>query len=194
MNERYVGRRIDARGREGDDLASKRERGEEMKSKAVAALIVGLLGVGLYVGNILATPASGLTSSTVARSSFAPLKVSGRSDPAGVWHVWMKTHGLSDFYVIDNKIAPGGTTGWHSHPGPSLIYVIAGQVTNYLGDDPDCTPHVYTAGQGFVDAGGKDVHMLRNNGEIQAETVAVQFLPEGAVRRIEEPNPGNCHF
>jgi quercetin dioxygenase-like cupin family protein len=163
-----------------------------MKAKAGVAVLAGLLALGLYAGNIFATSASGLTTSTIARSSFEPLKVSAQSDPADEWHVWMKTHGVSDFYVIDNKIAPGGTTGWHSHPGPSLIYVVSGEVTNYLGDDPACTPHVYTAGQGFVDAGGSDVHMLRNNGAVVAETVAVQFLQKGATRRIDEPNPGNC--
>jgi quercetin dioxygenase-like cupin family protein len=165
-----------------------------MKSKAFLAVLVALLGVGLYVGNILATPPSGLTTSTVARSSFEPLHLRGQADPASIWRMRMKTHGLSDFYVIRNTIAPGGTTGWHSHPGPSLIYVVSGQVTNYLGDDPNCTPHVYTAGQGFVDAGGSDVHMLRNNGDTDAVTVAVQFLPAGADRRIDEPDPGNCHF
>jgi hypothetical protein len=36
--------------------------------------------------------------------------------------------------------------------------------------------------------------MLRNNGDVQAETVAVQFLQAGAPRRIDEPDPGNCHF
>ena len=164
-----------------------------MKKKAFVSLLAGLLGVGLYVGNILATPPSGLTTSTVAKASFDPLQLRGQSHPADLWRVRMKTHGLSDFYVIDNKIAPGGTTGWHSHPGPSLIFVVVGQVTNYMGDDPTCTPHVYTAGQGFVDAGGTDVHMLKNTGDVQAETVAVQFLQKDAVRRIDVPNPGNCH-
>ena len=32
--------------------------------------------------------------------------------------------------AVDNKIDPGGTTGWHEHPGPSLILVVLGQVTN----------------------------------------------------------------
>jgi hypothetical protein len=50
--------------------------------------------------------------------------------------------------------------------------VVAGKVTNYEGDDPSCTPHVYTAGMGLVDAGGKDVHMLVNEGSVPAETIA----------------------
>ena len=96
--------------------------------------------------------------------------------------------------MIDNKFEVGGTSGWHSHPGPSLIFVVAGQITNYLGNDPSCTPHVYTAGQSFTDEGGTDVHMIRNNGTVQAETIAVQFLPKGTDRKIDEPDPLNCHF
>jgi quercetin dioxygenase-like cupin family protein len=97
-------------------------------------------------------------------------------------------------YVVDNKLAPSGTTGWHKHPGPSLILVVAGTVTNYMGDDPTCTGHAYTAGTGFIDAGGNDVHTLRNEGSTTAETIAVQLLPRDAVRRIDEPAPGNCPF
>ena len=50
--------------------------------------------------------------------------------------------GVSDLYVVDNKVAVGGTTGWHSHLGPSLIFVLAGTISNYHGDDPTCTPHI----------------------------------------------------
>ena len=76
-----------------------------------------------------------------------------------------------------------------------MVFVVAGTVTNYLSDDPSCTPHVYTAGQSFVDPGGDDKHMLRNeDGSVTAETIAVQFLPQGATRRIDEPAPGDCPF
>ena len=61
-----------------------------------------------------------------------------------------------------------------------------------MGDDPTCTGHPYTAGQGFVDAGGNDIHMLRNDGNVPAETIAVQLLPHGAQRKIDEPQPTNC--
>jgi quercetin dioxygenase-like cupin family protein len=96
-------------------------------------------------------------------------------------------------YVVDNKFAPGGTSGWHSHPGPSLIFVVSGTISNYLGDDPSCTPHPYSAGSGFIDQGGDDVHMLRNDTGLPAETVAVQLLPKDAPRKIDVPTaPQNC--
>jgi len=160
--------------------------------KALCGLLVVAAAVGVYAGTVLATPQSGVMTTTYAKSSFDSLDLRAKSTPAKLWRAHLRTHGLSDFYVVDNKFSPGGTSGWHSHPGPSLIFVVAGEITNYHGDDPTCTPHVYTAGQGFVDEGGSDVHMLRNNGSVQAETVAVQFVQSGATRRIDEPDPGNC--
>jgi hypothetical protein len=65
-------------------------------------------------------------------------------------------------------------------------------VTNYESDDPTCTGQVYLAGSSFVDQGGRDVHMLRNNGDVVAETIAVQLIPANAPRRIDAAIPGNC--
>jgi hypothetical protein len=38
------------------------------------------------------------------------------------------------------------------------------------------------------------VHIIRNEGSILASTIAVQLIPAGATRRIDEPAPGNCSF
>jgi hypothetical protein len=67
-------------------------------------------------------------------------------------------------------------------------------VPNYLGDDPSCAPHSYSAGAGFIDLGGGHVHILRNETNAPAETIAVQLLPEAAVRRIDVADAGNCPF
>jgi len=72
--------------------------------------------------------------------------------------------------------------------------VTAGAVTAYDGDDPSCTPTVYSKGMGFVDVGGGHVHVLRNEGSIEARTVVVQLIPAAATRRIDAPSPGNCAF
>jgi hypothetical protein len=36
------------------------------------------------------------------------------------------------------------------------------------------------------------VHMLRNETNAAAETIAVQLLPKDASRRIDAPAPANC--
>jgi hypothetical protein len=92
---------------------------------------------------------------------------------------------------------PLGSTGWHTHPGHSLIIVTAGSVTEYDGNDPDCKPHVYTAipgmSVGFVDPGGEHAHILRNESTTTvAKTMAIQLVPAGAVRRIDVAQPANC--
>jgi quercetin dioxygenase-like cupin family protein len=111
-----------------------------------------------------------------------------------LWQSLQKTKGASDVYVQSNVWAPGGSTGWHSHPGDSLIIVTAGTVTDYEGHDSACKPHVYTKGMGFVDPGGDHVHILRNESDVEARTIAVQLIPADATRRIDVADPGNCHF
>ena len=72
--------------------------------------------------------------------------------------------------------------------------VTAGAVTEYEGDDPNCTPHVYGQGMAFADPGGDHVHPIRNEGSVPAATVAVQLIPAGAPRRVDAPAPGTCGF
>jgi hypothetical protein len=47
---------------------------------------------------------------------------------------------------------------------------------------------------GFVDPGGGHVHNLRNEGSVEARTIAVQLIPADATRRVDAPSPGNCPF
>jgi hypothetical protein len=47
---------------------------------------------------------------------------------------------------------------------------------------------------GLVDEGGDHVHLIRNEGPVDARSVAVQLIPADATRRIDAPSPGNCAF
>lgn len=107
--------------------------------------------------------------------------------------VQIRTKGISDVHVVQNRIVQGGHTGWHTHPGPSFVSVASGQATVYHGDDPKRTPHVYPAGTGFVEDAGR-VHLIRNEGGTDLELVAFQLLPRGAPRRIDQPKPPHYPF
>jgi quercetin dioxygenase-like cupin family protein len=163
-----------------------------VKSKLALAVLVVFVGLAVYAANVLATPGSGFTPAQQWKGVFDQIDVQSVDMPRHL--VKLKTKGTSDVYVTRNAIAVGGHSGWHTHPGPSLILVTAGEITAYDGDDPSCTPTRYRAGEGFVDPGGDHVHLLRNETDAPAETVAVQFLPKGATRRIDAPAPGNCPF
>jgi hypothetical protein len=75
--------------------------------------------------------------------------------------------------------------------------VTLGSVTVYDGDDPTCTPHVYTAtssNNSFVDPGDGHVHIVRDESGAPAQAIAVQLIPAGGETRIDAADPGNCPF
>jgi len=145
----------------------------------------------------LATPASGFTAVQQWKGVYPLLQINTESDrhkdKDDKWDVKLMTKDTSDVFVTRNAIEVNGQSGWHSHPGPSLITVTVGEITAYDSDDPLCSPKRYSAGQGFVDS-GDHAHILRNESGAPAETVAVQFLATGSTRRVDEPAPGNCNF
>jgi len=133
-----------------------------------------------------ATPGVGISTTIVAGPiQLGAVDVRTESD---LNEIEFKTKGLSDIYVVYNTVVPGGHTGWHSHPGPSIVSVRSGTATNYHSDDPN-TPNVHPAGTSFVDEGGDHAHIVRNEGSTNLELVAFQILPRGATRRIDRPAP-----
>ena len=50
----------------------------------------------------------------------------------------------------------------------------------------------YPAGTGFIDKGGGHVHILRNEGNVELETVVFSIVPAGADRRLDAPAPEFC--
>lgn len=173
-----------------------------MRAKLIWGLAVAavMVSAAAYDGKVAATPASGFSGTTIATARFADIDIAhqvlrefgGETPKKDLWLSMQKTKGPSDLYVQNNLWTPGGSTGWHTHPGHSFIIVTAGAVTVYDGHDAACTPTVYTTGMGFIDEGGDHVHLIRNEGTVDARTVAVQLIPAGAVRRIDAEAPDTC--
>jgi quercetin dioxygenase-like cupin family protein len=139
-----------------------------------------------------ATPSTGgVTTEILSVCNFGELDIFTKTDTnSGVatnfWKARIHTKGDTDVYVVRVTFPPGGSTGWHKHPGPSLITVVSGTLTAY---DSGCTPHVYAAGTCFVDD-GDHIHLVRNEGSVQAVDIATQLVPAGFPRRTEADNPG----
>ena len=171
-----------------------------MRRKLTCAVLLsaGIMATALFLARpVMATPPDGFTSTTIAQGQFAEIKALSQfrqPNPPHLWRSRQRTRGLSDGYVLNNTWQVGGTTGWHTHLGHTLIIVTAGTVTAYEGNDPSCTPHVYTAGMTFVDEGGDHVHIVRNEGDVEAQVIAVRLIPTGQPGRIDSPAPGNCPF
>ena len=144
--------------------------------------------LGRIAGVAQATPPSNLTSTTLGRISLGPFHESSHGFKISSRHP-------TDVVVLTTTINPGGSTGWHSHPGPAFIVVIRGTLTVYDGNDPACTPHRYGPGTGFLDPGFGHVHIARNEGTTPVTVVQTYLnVPPGGSPRIDEPAPGNCPF
>lgn len=167
--------------------------------RLLPALGIAILGTIAVAGFVQATPGSGVTSTVFGVGQFGSINaktltdINPDPDITDFWQARIITKGATDVHIIENRIAPDGTFGWHSHPGPSLVVVKSGALTLYLAADPSCTPRVVPAGSGFVDNGG-DVHVVRNEGSVDAVVYVASLVPRGFTRRIDEPAPGNCGF
>jgi quercetin dioxygenase-like cupin family protein len=155
----------------------------------VTALLAGLVTM-VVAATALATLGSGVTSTVPVQGTAEDIDIKVKT---GDWKVHLDTKGLSTLAFTENRVAPGGHFGWHSHPGPSLVIVKSGTSTFYRGDDPDCTPQVHPAGSAYVDPGGV-VHIARNEGSVELVLFVTRLTPVGAAPRIDEPDPGNCPF
>jgi quercetin dioxygenase-like cupin family protein len=129
-----------------------------------------------------------------------PLAQPAGVDPqaeGGRWSVPVPRPAEGAAYVVEVdglRLDPGGTTGWHSHPGPALVVVKDGTITLYDGDDRRCRPHRYGPGQAFVDEGGGHVHIARNETRHPVQVLVTFIIPKGTEPFIDAPDPGNCHF
>jgi len=189
---------LEAKDSKQDVSANKkvRNRRRNMRRKLMLFSAAIMLTALFHASPAWATPANGFTSTPLAQGQFDQFNIfnSFVLPDSQVWLSRQWTKGLSDGAVLINVWQPGGSTGWHTHPGHTLIFVTAGAVTQYQSDDPTCTPHVYTAGMAFVDAGGDHVHIVRNEGTVPAQVIAIRLVPAGQPGRIDAPAPGNCPF
>jgi hypothetical protein len=159
---------------------------------AVLVAAIALVALAAFVAVTKASSPIGVTGTLLARGTYDGFNV--RSDPHGSIADF-RAHSTSPIDVVVQKhdYAPGATTGWHQHPGPVFITVTQGQLTFYERDDRTCTPHVYSAGQGFVDTG--DGHIGRNETAQTAQDVTVAIAPVRGAFRTELDAPGPyCSF
>lgn len=159
-----------------------------MKRNILTASLAAVLGATLATV-AMASPPSGVSPTLLARGTYDAFKV--KAD--GPIEFEAEAKPAIDLVVRRHDYQVGGQTGWHTHPGPVFITVKEGTLTYYEYDDPSCTPHVVSAGQGFVDNGSG--HLVRNEGTVPAQDVSVIVAPVGGLFRGElaAPNP-NCGF
>ena len=104
-------------------------------------------------------------------------------------HIRLHTKGATDVAIQTITSPPGGSSGWHSHPGVVLVAVQSGTVTLY---DQECHATQYGPGQAFVEV-GDDPSLVRNNTTSNAVLYVTLIVPSSATSlRIDKPNRADC--
>lgn len=166
-----------------------------------ALLSVGLAGVvtAIFVAPGAATPPAGLTNVLLAR---------GTDQSHGSIPLQFGT----DVVMSQITVNPGGSSGWHSHPGGAIVVVAQGTLTVYSaggdgshGDDSHrdaargaashgaaCETTTYSAGQAFVERPGEVDQVINTGTTPYVLYVTFPRVPQGGSARIDQPDPGTC--
>ncbi|BBX09670.1 cupin domain-containing protein [Mycolicibacterium aichiense] len=91
--------------------------------------------------------------------------------------VSITTDGPATQIVQSLSMAPGATSGWHTHPGTELSVITGGAVA--LQTAGMCTPVTYAAGQAVAIPAGV-AHRVANESGSRAEVVVTYTLPVAA--------------
>lgn len=102
----------------------------------------------LTTATVLATPGSGVTPLDFARGTSAAAYT-------------ITTTANREIATQTLTFAPGGTSGWHTHPGRVAVVVQSGTMSLWYGSD--CTLRTVTAGQAIVVPGTGVFDLARND-------------------------------
>jgi hypothetical protein len=158
------------------------------KKRTAALLVIGALVPGV-AGVALATPPQGLTSELLARGAAGEFRIHDES-----MGLKMEAKRDTDVAVVRATLAPGGTTGWHGHPGPSIVIVKTGTLTMREPRHRDhghhhrgwrrCSEQNFPPGTAFVHP--EHEHEFVNKSAVTTEFVVVYFVPAGATPLLND--------
>ena len=157
-----------------------------MMRRTILLMAVAVTVLVVCVGAALATQPKGVTPTPLTRATLGKFEAENK----GIEVESQRTS--ADFAMAKVVIEPGGTTGWHHHPGVALISVNSGAVTEY---DKNCHKSVFKAGEGFFE-NNSEVHVVRNQGKANAVLYVTFIAPtktpaDGLV--ILDPKPKGCN-
>jgi len=158
-----------------------REGGVMKRAVRWAVVSIGLAGMVVAVTAAIggATPPAGLTNIPLALGT----NTSDGTIPfkAG-----------TDVAMAQITVSPGGSSGWHSHPGGAVVVVQQGSLTVYDSMGSHCHTTTYTAGQAFIERPDEVMNVLNTGTTPYVLFVTFPRVPHGAAARTDEPNPGTC--
>ena len=136
-----------------------------VKGRQLALAVIVAVVSTVAVAAVL-TPSSGILSAPVfARASFADRTDIRFKVGQGRDREVINVPSAQETVMQQIVIAPGGQTGWHSHPGPVVVLIKSGQMSFYSSEGRLCTNRIYSAGEAFIDSGQGHAHIARNESQ-----------------------------
>jgi quercetin dioxygenase-like cupin family protein len=147
-------------------------------------VLVGLVAAGLVLSAVAVASAD-------TPSGFISVLI-GRGQASRSFEVEQRKG--NDVAVNQNTIQPAGFSGWHSHPGTTVIAVQSGQLRLFSERiaGGQCRVRTYTAGQVFLEHPKNEYNAVNTGAEPAVVAVTFFNVPHGGSSRIEQTNPGNC--
>lgn len=113
---------------------------------------------------------------TTIVATWAPGPVRAQQQPQGVDRKILRRQDLSmpgwETVMIQTTVQPGGTEGWHTHPGTLVEYVLQGPWTMEVRGKPTAT---YQTGETFSIVEG-EVHQAINPGKTVVQGLAILIV------------------
>src|SRR5260370_17328105 len=155
--------------------------GIHMSNNLKLVHIATIVAVGAFICSTAvvnkATSTWGISFSRVGRATVPEFSVK-RKDKALDFTIRLDADQPIDVATQIVTFQPGGFSGWHTHPGPVFFTVRTGSLTVYEGNDPTCSPHVFTAGTGAVEAATSNhLHMVSNETATIPEPLVPYIVP-----------------
>ena len=135
---------------------SKKRRRTRLVAALTGAVVAGSLG---FAAMAIASPSSG---------TITPVIIATGSMPTGMG---LAVHPGTNTIVGQYTFGPHSSTGWHSHPGKTLVVVQSGTFTVY---HDNCHAMTYGPGQSFVEL-PSSVHVGRNETDSSVQLGVVYF-------------------
>lgn len=177
-----------------------------MRMRTATLITLGAIAVPA-AGVAIATEPSGLKTELLARGAAGEFRVQDETTD-----LELAARRATDVAVVRATLDPDGSTGWHGHPGPSIVVVKTGTVTMLEadGDDPHgdhrhgdrddaqergdhrrCSTKVFGPGSAFVHP--EHVHNFVNRTDAVTEFYVVYLVPAGAAPLLNDATaPARC--
>ena len=148
-------------------------------------LVLFAVAVGAFVvggGVVVAGQPVGFSASVKASGTIA------KATEIGANGIEFQSRKNATVIVQEGNFQPSGSSGWHTHPGLTVVTVTSGTVINHT----RCHVTTYTVGQSFVEPPKTLILVDNASSTATAQVYSVLVVPEGMPARNSNVTPPDC--